>query len=217
MIMYTWLRYTCLSRRTRFQSNGLEKASIHTGKGHVKVIIQEEVWKWPLASPHQNCSPQSQIPKKLPCVCLRHLDHSSLDSLCWEPNTMRKLCGDKQRPLPHMCFSVGYHDCRLSHVIYRPNFHPIKPTETVFLWPGPHHCELKNHLCEVSNHPQVWGKASDALVPCVCVFTNVFTHVQVHVSVWGQVEVRGQHGVSVLRNCLFVFVTGFVTSLGLTK
>lgn len=37
------------------------------------------------------------------------------------------------------------------------------------------------------------------------------------VSVWVQVEVRGQHGVLFLRNCLFVFVTGSVTNLGLTK
>lgn len=51
-----------------------------------------------------------------------------------------------------------------------------------FCAPSPHHWELKNHLFEVSKHPHVWWKANNAIIPCVCVFTNVFTHVQVHVS-----------------------------------
>lgn len=173
-------------------------------------ILGRPMWKW---SYRKKCV-NGLLPPLTKTVVHSHTAPGSchvcaLDSLCWEPNTMHKLCGDKQRPLPHVHFSVGYHDCLLSPVIHIHNSHTTRPTETVFLCPGPSHWELKNHPCEVSKHPQVWGRTNDAIIPCVCVFTNVFTHVQVHVSECMGTG-GGQRPTWSVRNYLFVFVTGLV-------
>lgn len=152
MILYVWWRHTCLSCRTHtlpIQWLRESKWWYWEGPGE-----REEMHTWPLASSHQNRSPSSHPPRKLTHVGLLHLKHSSLESPRCEPNIVR--ITDVLCPMFTSQLAAVTVCCQVSHTSH--SFHPIKPTETAFLCPSPHHWELKNRLWELSQHPRVWEK-----------------------------------------------------------